>query len=401
MIFMILVGIDIGKLSHTFSIMDKDTGVILIQPTNFKNTRDGFEFLLGKFKPFQKEDVLVGMEDTGHYHFNLLKKLLDDGYPVGLINPISTDHNRKLHGGITKTDPLDSLSIIDVLAAPPSARDKKLPYRITRVTNFDLYEQKLLTRHHHNLKEEINVHTNRLQKCIDIVFPEFNSLFKSKYGTVYMNVLREFSSAYNIAHADIRSIRKCFEIKGRGKRISLTAEQLKDAAKSSVGMQSIADEIQIRHIVAQIELINEQIDEIDKKIEEFSVQNNSPILSIPGISHFSGTSILAELGEIGNYSKPSQIIKFAGVAPYHYESSQYTALHSSIAKKGSKYLRKTLYQIITPVIRSNEVFSKYYQLKRSQGKSHRCAQGHCVRKLMRVIYHLLSTGQQFNPELLR
>ena len=144
-----------------------------------------------------------------------------------------------------------------------------------------------------------------------------------------------------------------------------------------------------------------QISEVDKKIEEFSIQNNSPILSIPGISHFSGTSILAELGDISNYSKPSQIIKFAGVAPLHYESSQFNAQHTAITKKGSKYLRKTLYQIILPVIRHNPVFNKYYQLKISQGKGHRCAQGHCVRKLLRIIYHLLKTNQQFNPQLLR
>ena len=62
-------------------------------------------------------------------------------------------------------------------------------------------------------------------------------------------------------------------------------------------------------------LIKEQIAEIDKKNRRVLDQNNSPILSIPGISHFSGTSILAELGDIGNYSKPSRIIKFAGVAP--------------------------------------------------------------------------------------
>ena len=148
-------------------------------------------------------------------------------------------------------------------------------------------------------------------------------------------------------------------------------------------------------------LIKEQIAEIDKKIEEFSITNNSPILSIPGISHFSGTSILAELGDIGNYSKPSQIIKFAGVAPYHYESSQYNAQHTGITKKGSKYLRKTLYQIILPVIKYNPVFKKYYLLKISQVKGHRCAQGHCIRKLLRIIYHLLETGQSFDPALLR
>ena len=57
-------------------------------------------------------------------------------------------------------------------------------------------------------------------------------------------------------------------------------------------------EIQIRHLVSQIELLEKQLSEIDKRIEEFSLKNNSPILTIPGISHFSGTSIISELGDI-------------------------------------------------------------------------------------------------------
>lgn len=392
-----LVGIDIGKNNHFFCVMDKDTGELVVQPASFPNNREGFNSLIQKLEPFSKDSILVGMEDTGHYHFALLKFLLDRHLTVALINPKTTDFTRKMQGGITKNDKLDTMTICDVLDTP----ERKKQYRITKVSSFDLYEQKQLTRHHHNLKEELNVYTNRLQKCIDIVFPEFNSLFKSKYGSVYMNVLKTFGSADNIAHTDIRSIRKCFEIKGRGNRISLTPEQLKECAKNSIGIPSSAEVIQIRHLINQIELINEQITEIDKKIEEFSTKNNSPILSIPGISHFSGTSILAELGDISNYSKPSQVIKFAGVAPLHYESSQYTAQHTAITKKGSKYLRKTLYQIILPVIGYNPVFKAYYQLKISQGKGHRCAQGHCVRKLLRIIYHLLSTNQQFDPLLLK
>ncbi len=392
-----LIGIDIGKNNHFFCIMDKDSGEILVQPDSFTNNKEGFDFLIQKLKPYSNDSVLIGMEDTGHYHFALLKYLLDRHFTVALINPKTTDFTRKLQGGIAKNDKLDTLTICDVL----DTHERKKQYRITKVSSFDLYEQKQLTRHHHNLKEELNVYTNRLQKSIDIVFPEFNSLFNSKYGTVYMNILKTFGSAENIAHSNIRTIRKCFEISGRGKRISLTPEQLKECAINSIGISSLADVIQIKHLVNQIKLINEQIAEVDKKIEEFSVQNNSPILSIPGISHFSGTSILAELGDICNYSKPSQIIKFAGVAPLHYESGQYTAQHTSITKKGSKYLRKTLYQIILPVIRFNPVFQAYYQKKISQGKGHRCAQGHCVRKLLRIIYHLLSTGQQFDSKLLK
>lgn len=394
---MILVGIDIGKSKHFFCVVNKDNGEVLTAPSSFLNNADGFSYLVQSLKPYDKDSILIGMEDTGHYHFALLKHLLSNKFKVALINPVATDLTRKMQGGISKNDKLDTLTVCDVLAS--TSRTK--PYRITKIDRFDLYEQRQLTRHHHNLKEELNIYLNRLQKSIDIVFPEFNGLFKSKYGIVYMNILKTFQSAHSITTADIRSIRKCFDFQGRGKRISLTAEQLKQAAKASVGFYSLAEEIQIRHLIAQIELIHAQLTEIDKKIEEFSLQTDSPIISIPGISHFSGTSILAELGDICNYSKPSQIIKRAGVAPYEYESSQFRAEHTAITKKGSKYLRKTLYQIILPVIQHNEIFNRYYHLKLSQGKSHRCAQGHCVRKLMRVIFHLLSTNQRFDPSLLR
>lgn len=393
---MFLVGIDIGKNKHSFCIIGKETGELIVKPKFFDNNNVGFEELISSIQKLSNQDILIGMEDTGHYHFALLKFLLDKKYQVALINPVTTNLTRKLQGGITKTDKLDTLTICDVLSS--SQRIKS--YRITKVDRFDMYEQKQLTREHHNLKEQLNVLKNRLQKSIDIVFPEFNSLFDSKYGTVYVNILKEFGSADAVARADIRTIRKCFHIKGKGRRIALTAEKLKEAAKNSVGFPYTAEVIQIKHLINQVKLIEEQVSEIDKKIEEFSISNNSPILSIPGISHFSGTSILAELGDIHNYSKPSQIIKFAGVAPITYESSQFTAQHTAITKKGSKYLRKTLYQIITPVINNNEVFKNYYQLKLSQGKGNRCAQGHCVRKLMRVIFHLLSTNTQFNPSLL-
>ena len=392
-----LVGIDVGKNSHHFCVIDKETGELDVTPSSFSNNKDGFDSLLDLLKPYSKKSILIGMEDTGHYHLALLKFLLNNGFSVALINPKTTDLTRRLEGNITKNDKLDTITICDVLDTP----ERKKQYRITKVNRFDLYEQRQLTRHHHNLKEELNVYCNRLQKSIDLVFPEFNTLFKSKYGTVYMNLLKTFGSAEAIASTDIRTIRKCFEIKGKGNRISLTPDQLKECAKNSIGISSVAEVIQIKHLVAQIELIKEQITEIDKKIEEFSITNNSPILTIPGISHFSGTSILAELGDIRNYSKPSQIIKFAGVAPSHYESSQFNAPHTAITKKGSKYLRKTLYQIILSVINNNPVFKKYYQLKISQGKGHRCAQGHCIRKLLRIIYHLLDTGQSFDPALLR
>ena len=85
---------------------------------------------------------------------------------------------RRMQLGATKDDDLDAQLICDVLAS----NQRRKSYKITKVNNFDLYEHKRLTREHHDLKEQLNVYTNKLQKCIDIVFPEFNDLFKSKYG---------------------------------------------------------------------------------------------------------------------------------------------------------------------------------------------------------------------------
>ena len=84
---MILVGIDIGKNQHTFSIIDKNTGEILSNPSCFPNNREGFLFLIKKLNTYSKSDLLIGMEDTGHYHFALLKHFLDSRYTVALINP--------------------------------------------------------------------------------------------------------------------------------------------------------------------------------------------------------------------------------------------------------------------------------------------------------------------------
>ncbi len=129
---MILVGIDIGKNKHTFSIINKSSGEILLSPSDFSNNLEGFLFLIQKLNNYTKSELLIGMEDTGHYHFALLKYLLDRRYTVALINPTTTDFTGKLQGGITKNDPLDSLTICDVI----SSNHRNKPYRVTKVKSF-------------------------------------------------------------------------------------------------------------------------------------------------------------------------------------------------------------------------------------------------------------------------
>lgn len=86
-----LVGIDVGKNSHHFCVMNKETGEFNVAPSSFSNNKEGFDFLINSLKPYSKKSILIGMEDTGHYHVALLKFLLSNGYTVALINPKTTD----------------------------------------------------------------------------------------------------------------------------------------------------------------------------------------------------------------------------------------------------------------------------------------------------------------------
>jgi transposase len=111
-------------------------------------------------------------------------------------------------------------------------------------------------------------------------------------------------------------------------------------------------------------------------------------------------TILAEIGKIQDFPEGAKLISYAGMEPLVHQSGKYDAAHMPISKHGSRYLRKALYQAVFTVCKYNPVFQDYYTKKRNQGKSHRCAQGHCVRKLLRVIYKLLSTNVSFDSELI-
>ena len=108
-----------------------------------------------------------------------------------------------------------------------------------------------------------------------------------------------------------------------------------------------------------------------------------------------GTLIESEIGDIHNFSSAVKVMGFAGVDPGTYQSGEYSAPRTALSKCGSRYLRKSLYQCILPVCTNNLAFNEYYKLKRLQGKSHSCAQEHSIRRLIRVIYKLLSENIQF------
>lgn len=386
---MINIGIDVGKFKHCAAVIDDKTGEVIIKPFFFNNDQEGFELFYSKVKQYIRRKHSVGMEDTGHYMISLTTFLLEKKFSVKYINPRSTSLRRKELGMSAKNDRKDALLIAEMLT------EKKF-WRSISKTSIETSKLRELTRLYHQLQEQQNQDMNRLQRALDIVFPEVNKLSWTRYSKAYMHFLTAYSSASSIACEDIRNLRKALKTEGRGRQCKVTAEEIKELAKRSVGDDNIAVELEVKSVIAIINTRAEQIRVLDKKIEEFSRQLNSPIVSIPGISHITGMSILAEIGDIHDFPEAAKLISYAGMEPRVYQSGNYDAAHMPISKHGSRYLRKALYQAVFTVCKYDPTFQDYYTKKRDQRKSHRCAQGHCVRKLLRVIYKLLSTDILFD-----
>ena len=106
---MIAVGIDVSKSKSTVAILDS-YGTVLATPFNMAHTQPEMNALVSRLKAFD-EPVTILLEYTGHYHYPVLKKLQEEGFPVCVVNP----YQMKKYGDVeirkAKTDKKDALRI--------------------------------------------------------------------------------------------------------------------------------------------------------------------------------------------------------------------------------------------------------------------------------------------------
>ena len=69
--------------------------------------------------------------------------------------------------------------------------------------------------------------------------------------------------------------------------------------------------------------------------------------------------------------------------------------YAHMEKRGSRYLRYALYNATKYVCHWDPTFAAYLAKKRAEGKHYNVAISHAVKKLVRVIYHLEKTKQQY------
>ena len=385
---MIYVGIDIAKLNHFASAINSD-GVVLIEPFEFLNDNDGFYMLLSKLNPFEKDSIIVGLESTAHYGNNLVSFLVSKGFHVCVINPIQTASLRKNNIRKTKTDKVDTLVIAKAVALMDHPRF---------VTLYDiaLMQLKNLGRFRMKLVKQRSRTKIQLTACLDQVFPELQYFFKSgiHQKTVYA-ILKEAPSASQIASMHLTHLKNLLVSNSQGRFKKEMALELRVLAQKSVGTVDRSLSIQITQSIAQIQLLDRQIDVVESEIRDIVISLDSVIMTIPGIGPINGGLILGEVGDINRFSKPRKLLAFAGLDPSVYQSGNFIAKKTKMSKRGSSALRYALMNAAHNVVKYNQTFKEYYDSKRSEGRGHYNALGHCAGKLVRIIFKMLKDNVEF------
>lgn len=386
---MIYVDIDIAKLNHFASAIDSD-GVVLIEPFEFLNDNDGFYMLLSKLNSFEKNSIIIGLESTAHYGNNLVSFLVTKGFNVCVLNPIQTSILRKNRIRKTKTDKVDTLVIAKAVALMKNPRFFTL-YDIA------LMQLKNLGRFRLKLVKQRTRTKIQLTSYVDQTFPELQYFFKSglHQKAVYA-ILKEAPSASEIASMHLTHLKNLLTSNSQVRFKKEIALELRVLAQKSVGNPDKSLSIQITQSIAQIKLLDSQIDTVENEIKDIVESLDSVILSIPGIDPINGGMILGEIGDINRFSKPRKLLAFAGLDPSVYQSGNFSAKKTRMSKRGSSALRYALMNASHNVVRNNVTFKEYYDSKRAEGRGHYNALGHCAGKLVRVIYKMLTDNVEFN-----
>lgn len=386
---MIYVGIDVAKETHYAAVSDASDKV-LVKPFAFQNDAAGFGQLLSKLSKFDKDEILVGLEATGIYSENLICFLYEAGYKLAVINPIQTATLRKTAIRKTKTDKVDTLLIIKSLMVNS--------YRLYSQRDAESLKLKTLCRFRQNLKKSKARLKIQLAGYINLVFPEYANFFRSGiHIAASYALLKKCSTPKEIAALRTSSLCNLLSKASHGRFGKDTAEALKSLATSSVGVQNTYISIQIAQTIAQIELLEQQIKELDSAITEVMESLNSVIMTVPGIGAVNGACILGEIGDINRFSKPCKLLAYAGLDPTVRQSGQFSAKSTRMSKRGSALLRYALINAAWQLTLNDSTFKAYYDLKISQGLNYYGALGHVAHKLVRVLFKLLRDNVPFKP----
>ena len=108
-----------------------------------------------------------------------------------------------------------------------------------------------------------------------------------------------------------------------------------------------------------------------------------------GVGKTFDSQLIAEIGDISNFTHREELTAFAGVDPGVVQSGTHNSKSNRASKCGSSRLRKTLFQIMSTLLQTAPENDKVYQFlakKRAEGKPYYVYMTAGANKFLRIYY---------------
>lgn len=393
-----VVGIDIGSTSHYARAFDW-RGIELARIFKFSNSGEGFERLSNWMQHHcernGKTKIIVGIEPTGHYWFNLGQYFRDHGIRLVMVNPYAVKQTKELDDNDpSKNDGKDPKVIAKLVL------DGR--YSIPYVPTGAFADLRILSSDRLRIVKEIGQIRNRFARWFAIYFPEYKEVFGSYESKSSMLLLKTASTPKSILGLGVEGICRIWkDAKLRAVGVK-RATTLYETAKRSIGQNegTEAAEIDMALLLEDYEAKAKQLASVMAALENTcrKIPGAEKLLAIKGIGIISVAGFLAEAGDLRRFESPKQIQKLAGLSLRENSSGKHKG-QTTISRRGRDKLRQVLFNAMIPLLATNEEFRSLHQyfttrtvnpLKKKQSAIALC------NKLIRVFYAILVHGVEYD-----
>ena len=305
---MLILGCDVGSETHYLRGIDIRGRELSKSVFPFSNDSEGFQsakdWAVKVAAEHNKNQIVLGLEPTGHYWFCLATWMISNGISVVQVNPYAVKQTKEVEDNSQLKDDVKDPKIIANLVKDGNFGMPYLPEKLYA-------ELHRLSMFRDQLNEDRIRTINRMHREMKVYFPEYKEALGKIDGAFSLELLKQASFPEDLTALGEEGIRRIWkDAKLRGRGHSRAGEILR-YAKTSVGIKdgAVAGKTAVKWFAQKVMGLDTELavieEQIDQKCQEIAHAGN--ILEISGIGENTLSGILAEMGDIKRFDDVKEI----------------------------------------------------------------------------------------------
>jgi transposase len=394
------VGIDTARYGHRVSFLRPDRQPAA-KPLTILENHNGYEALQARLQQLHRQHpqahFQVRIDAAGQYAANLESFLrsLDLPMTVSIGEPKRNKDYQKAHYPKRTTDDTESQAMARFAVVEQPAATAPLSSALALL-------REVAGRLQAKVKQSTQA-INRLHNLLARVFPELATLSDDVAAGWVLQMLDKYPTAERIAQARLQSLHKIPYLS------SELAPRVQAAAQQSVAcLRGTIAEALVRDLVAEVRHCQRGEHDLRQLLND-AFANLPPsahvqVVTIPGIGSATAAVLVAKIVDIERFTTPESVVGYFGVFPE--ENTSGVDKHGNplppgtlhMSRKGNDLARHYLWNAARSAIRCNPAIRALYRRLKAKGTRGDVAMGHCMRKLLHLVFAVWKTNRPFNDQ---